>query len=375
MGKLVLENVSRIFDKKGHGVFDVNLNIDDGDFFVILGPSGCGKTTTLRIMAGLETVDTGRIFLDDIEITDFPPRNRDIAMVFQNYALYPFLSVRDNLKFPLKIAKMDKKEMEDKVEKVSKLLGISEILDMKPGQISGGQRQRVALGRAIVREPKLFLMDEPLSNLDAKLRAQMRVELKKLQRELKTTTVYVTHDQVEASTLADTAVVMNGGRVIQIGDPAEIYANPENKFVASFMGDPQINLINGRLYEKDEEAMLQTMGKTYPIEKLELPSGYSEDVIVGFRPENTLEKSEGIKAKVTGKQIMGKIIYEFMVLDDGTSISMETNIEKSHNPDEFIYVEPDISKIHLFSGPEGKRIYTGGDKKLREVQNSEKIIQ
>ncbi|MGP6294220.1 ABC transporter ATP-binding protein [Caldiplasma sukawensis] len=375
MGKLVLENVSRIFDKKGHGVFDVNLNIDDGDFFVILGPSGCGKTTTLRIMAGLETVDSGRIFLDDIEITDFPPRNRDIAMVFQNYALYPFLSVRDNLKFPLKIAKMDKNEMEDKIEKVSKLLGISEILDMKPGQISGGQRQRVALGRAIVREPKLFLMDEPLSNLDAKLRAQMRVELKKLQRELKTTTVYVTHDQVEASTLADTAVIMNGGRVIQLGDPAEIYAQPENKFVAGFMGDPQMNFINGRLYEKNGEAMLESLGKTYQIDGLELPGGYSDDVVVGFRPENTLESSQGIKAKVTGKQIMGKIIYEFMVLEDGTSISMETNIENSHNPDELISIEPDISKIHLFSGPDGKRIYSGGDKKLREIENSEKVIQ
>ncbi|MGP6220640.1 ABC transporter ATP-binding protein [Caldiplasma sukawensis] len=375
MGKLVLENVSRIFDKKGHGVFDVNLNIDDGDFFVILGPSGCGKTTTLRIMAGLETVDSGRIFLDDIEITDFPPRNRDIAMVFQNYALYPFLSVRDNLKFPLKIAKMDKNEMEDKIEKVSKLLGISEILDMKPGQISGGQRQRVALGRAIVREPKLFLMDEPLSNLDAKLRAQMRVELKKLQRELKTTTVYVTHDQVEASTLADTAVIMNGGRVIQLGDPAEIYAQPENKFVAGFMGDPQMNFINGRLYEKNGEAMLESLGKTYQIDGLELPGGYSDDVVVGFRPENTLESSKGIKAKVTGKQIMGKIIYEFMVLEDGTSISMETNIENSHNPDELISIEPDISKIHLFSGPDGKRIYSGGDKKLREIENSEKVIQ
>src|SRR5919199_1656751 len=242
MARVLLKDLNKKFDGT-HAVKDVNLEIRDREFVVLVGPSGCGKTTTLRMVAGLESITSGRILIDDQVVNDLAPMDRDIAMVFQNYALYPHMSVYDNMAFGLKMRKFDRGEIQKRVEEAAEILGIHEYLRRKPRQLSGGQRQRVALGRAIVRHPRVFLFDEPLSNLDAKLRVQMRVELKKLHERLGTTAVSVTHDQVEAMTLGDRVVVMKDGWVQQVGEPLEIYARPQNKFVAGFIGSPSMNFI------------------------------------------------------------------------------------------------------------------------------------
>ena len=236
-----------------HAVKDVNLEIRDKEFVVFVGPSGCGKTTTLRMVAGLEAITSGDITIDDTVVNDLPPMDRDIAMVFQNYALYPHMSVYDNMAFGLKMRKFEKAEIEKRVSEAAEILGIEELLKRKPRQLSGGQRQRVALGRAIVRHPQVFLFDEPLSNLDAKLRVQMRVELKKLHQRLGTTAIYVTHDQVEAMTLGDRVVVMKDGLVQQVGEPLELYNKPANKFVAGFIGSPAMNFADVTMAEHDGE--------------------------------------------------------------------------------------------------------------------------
>src|SRR6187549_579652 len=247
MSKVTVNHIYKIYPgEKGTNVTaveDVNLEIGDREFVVLVGPSGCGKSTTLRMIAGLEEISRGDIYIGDKRVNDVAPKDRDIAMVFQNYALYPHMSVYDNLAFGLKLRKFPKAEIKKRVVDAASILGIESLLDRKPKALSGGQRQRVAVGRAIVRQPKVFLFDEPLSNLDAKLRIAMRVEIRKLQRRLKTTSIYVTHDQLEAMTLADILVVMNGGRVEQIGNPLEIYQKPATTFVASFIGAPPMNLI------------------------------------------------------------------------------------------------------------------------------------
>src|SRR5271163_5236405 len=240
MAEVVLQNLNKNFDEV-YAVKDVNLSIRDKEFMVLVGPSGCGKTTTLRMVAGLETISSGRILIDEKIVNELAPMDRDIAMVFQNYALYPHMSVYDNMAFGLKMRKFEKPEIDQRVRDAADILGIGELLKRKPRQLSGGQRQRVALGRAIVRHPRVFLFDEPLSNLDAKLRMQMRVELKKLHERLGTTAIYVTHDQVEAMTLGDRVVVMRDGRVQQVGDPLELYNEPANRFVAGFIGSPAMN--------------------------------------------------------------------------------------------------------------------------------------
>ena len=233
MARVVMRSLNKKYDEV-HAVIDVNLEIHDQEFVVLVGPSGCGKTTTLRMVAGLESITSGNISIDEKVVNELPPMDRDIAMVFQNYALYPHMSVYDNMAFGLKMRKFDKPEIARRVQEAAEILGIQELLKRKPRQLSGGQRQRVALGRAIVRHPQVFLFDEPLSNLDAKLRVQMRVELKKLHERLGTTAIYVTHDQVEAMTLGDRVVVMRDGRVQQVGDPMELYNSPANRFVAGF---------------------------------------------------------------------------------------------------------------------------------------------
>ena len=238
-----------------HAVKDVNLDIRDKEFVVLVGPSGCGKTTTLRMVAGLESITSGRILIDDKVVNDLPPMDRDIAMVFQNYALYPHMSVYDNMAFGLKMRKFDKPEIAKRVQEAAEILGIQDYLKRKPRQLSGGQRQRVALGRAIVRHPQVFLFDEPLSNLDAKLRVQMRVELKKLHERLGTTAIYVTHDQVEAMTLGDRVVVMKDGWVQQVGDPLELYNEPANRFVAGFIGSPAMNFADVRIAAAERRAV------------------------------------------------------------------------------------------------------------------------
>lgn len=242
MSNVILKNVTKIYDNGNKVIDDISLDIEDKEFVVLVGSSGCGKSTLLRMIAGLEDITSGEIFIGDKKVNNVPPKDRDIAFVFQSYALYPHMTVKENISFGLKMRKVPKAEIEKKVQEVSKILNLDEYLDRKPKQLSGGQRQRVALGRAIVRNPKVFLMDEPLSNLDAKLRVQMRSEIKKLHNKLQTTFIYVTHDQTEALTMGDRIVVLNNGKIQQVGTPDDIYNNPQNTFVAGFIGSPQMNL-------------------------------------------------------------------------------------------------------------------------------------
>ena len=293
MAKLCLKNIYKSFESekvKKQVLSDINLEIEDKSFCILLGPSGCGKSTLLRLIAGLEQPDSGEIFIDDKKVNDVHPKDRDIAFVFQSYALYPHLTVYENMAFPLKIRNEDKKTIENKVKEAASILGLEELLKRKPKELSGGQRQRVALGRAIVRNAKIFLMDEPLSNLDAKLRANMRVEIKKLHQKLNTTFIYVTHDQTEALTMGDTIVILNEGKIFQKDTPENIFKNPKNVFVASFSGTYPMNLIEGDIIENKI--------KTKDIEFL-IPNNYIEKlkdktkVIIGIRPENIrLEKKE-----------------------------------------------------------------------------------
>src|SRR6516225_8963337 len=249
MAEIVLDHVNKSYADGAAAVKDLNITIADGEFLILVGPSGCGKTTTLNMIAGLEDISSGELRIGGERMNEKAPKDRDIAMVFQSYALYPHMTVRQNIAFPLTLAKMEKSEIAQKVEETAKTLDLTELLDRKPSQLSGGQRQRVAMGRAIVRHPKAFLMDEPLSNLDAKLRVQMRGEIARLQRRVGTTTVYVTHDQVEAMTLSDRVVVMHAGEVQQIGTPADVYDTPENVFVATFLGNPGANLFKAGLVD------------------------------------------------------------------------------------------------------------------------------
>jgi multiple sugar transport system ATP-binding protein len=266
MARVAMRSLNKKYDEV-HAVIDVNLEIRDQEFVVLVGPSGCGKTTTLRMVAGLESITGGQISIDEKVVNELPPMDRDIAMVFQNYALYPHMSVYDNMAFGLKMRKFDKPEIDQRVKEAADILGIHELLKRKPRQLSGGQRQRVALGRAIVRHPQVFLFDEPLSNLDAKLRVQMRVELKKLHERLGTTAIYVTHDQVEAMTLGDRVVVMRDGRVQQVGDPMVLYNQPANRFVAGFIGSPAMNFAavriaaeNGSLWAESDDLRITGAG-------------------------------------------------------------------------------------------------------------------
>jgi multiple sugar transport system ATP-binding protein len=260
MALVSIRNVNKVYDGGVHAVKDVSLEIRDKEFVVFVGPSGCGKTTTLRMVAGLESITSGDIAIDDTVVNNLPPMDRDIAMVFQNYALYPHMSVASNMAFGLKMRKFTKADIQKRVQQAAGILGIENLLDRKPRQLSGGQRQRVALGRAIVRDPKVFLFDEPLSNLDAKLRVQMRVELRKLHERLGTTAIYVTHDQVEAMTLGDRVVVMKDGVVQQMGEPLELYNQPANRFVAGFIGSPAMNFAEVTLSENGGRAVAEATG-------------------------------------------------------------------------------------------------------------------
>ncbi len=292
MASVRLVKVRKIFHTpRGEvtAVDDVNLEVRDGEFLVLLGPSGCGKTTTLRMIAGLETPTSGEIYIGDRLVNDLHPKDRDVAMVFQNYALYPHMRVRDIIAFPLKIRKYPQEEIERRVREVAEMLKIEHLLDRRPRELSGGEQQRVALGRAIVRRPKVFLMDEPLSNLDAKLRVVMRAELKKLQKNLGVTTIYVTHDQVEAMTMADRIAVMNKGRIVQLGTPKELFTRPANTFVAGFIGSPPMNMIECSL---DEGKNLLDCGalkyRLDPDAGLTLRSKGVTEVILGIRPQHVL---------------------------------------------------------------------------------------
>src|ERR1700730_170254 len=288
MARVAMRGLNKKYDEV-HAVIDVNLDIRDQEFVVLVGPSGCGKTTTLRMVAGLGRITGGQISIDEKVVNELPPMDRDIAMVFQNYALYPHMTVYDNMAFGLKMRKFDKPEIAKRVKEAADILGIQELLKRKPRQLSGGQRQRVALGRAIVRHPRVFLFDEPLSNLDAKLRVQMRVELKKLHERLGTTAIYVTHDQVEAMTLGSRVVVMKDGWVQQVGEPLEIYSKPQNKFVAGFIGSPSMNFIPVTLTDGSGTLFAEASGIKIkiPPQKAQSPMPYKDGgVPLGVRPED-----------------------------------------------------------------------------------------
>ena len=279
MATVTFDHATRIYPGNDRPSVDqLNLEIADGEFLVLVGPSGCGKSTSLRMLAGLEDVNSGRILIGDKDVTDVQPKDRDIAMVFQNYALYPHMSVHDNMGFALKIAGTPKAEIDKRVKEAAKILGLTEYLDRKPKALSGGQRQRVAMGRAIVRKPKVFLMDEPLSNLDAKLRVQTRTQIASLQRSLGVTTVYVTHDQTEALTMGDRIAVLNGGILQQAGSSRELYDAPQNVFVAGFIGSPAMNLLE---CTKDEDHIAH-----YGDARIPIPAVFETEVTVGFRPES-----------------------------------------------------------------------------------------
>jgi multiple sugar transport system ATP-binding protein len=292
MAQVALRSVVKMFDKTP-AVQGIDLDIADREFIVLVGPSGCGKSTTLRMIAGLEEATSGEIFIGDQLVNDVPPKDRDIAMVFQNYALYPHMTVYENMSFGLRLKKFPRQEIKERVEEAAKILDITTLLDRRPKQLSGGQRQRVAMGRAIVRHPKVFLFDEPLSNLDAKLRVQMRTEIKKVHQKVTTTTIYVTHDQVEAMTLADRVVVMNAGRIEQIGTPHELYHNPKTRFVAGFIGSPAMNFVNARVVNGGANLQIRLS------EQLSLPVPESrtarykpyldKEVVFGLRPEDIIE--------------------------------------------------------------------------------------
>ncbi|ERP96385.1 sugar ABC transporter ATP-binding protein [Labrenzia sp. C1B10] len=353
MGSVALKNI-----RKSYGAFEVlhgiNLDIRDGEFTVLVGPSGCGKSTLLRSIAGLETISGGDIAIDGTVINSLVPKERDIAMVFQNYALYPHMSVAKNMAFSLRLAKKSKDEIERKVKTAAEILDLTPLLDRYPRQLSGGQRQRVAMGRAIVRDPKVFLFDEPLSNLDAKLRVQMRSEIKELHQRLKTTTIYVTHDQIEAMTMADRIVVMRSGHVEQVGTPLELYDKPANVFVAGFIGSPAMNFIKARTVGL---ALETESGAT--LGRAPSPLKDEEVVIAGFRPEDVRLSDKGIAAHVALVEPTGAETQLTLRTQDA-SIIMTTRDRVTQSPGDLVHFSVVGGKLHCFDPDTEEAI--GGDR-------------
>lgn len=357
MATLKFDNIQKIYDNGFQAVYDFNLDIQDKEFIVFVGPSGCGKTTTLRMVSGLEEISDGELYINGKLVNDVSPKDRDIAMVFQSYALYPHMSVYDNMAFGLKIAKLSKEEIDEKVRNTAKILEIEELLDRKPKQLSGGQRQRVALGRAIVRNAQVFLMDEPLSNLDAKLRVQMRSEIIELHRKLGTTTIYVTHDQTEAMTMATRLVVMNKGYIQQIGTPKDIYQKPVNKFVASFIGSPAMNFIEGVI--QNGKFIKGGLSVSFPKDKQAIVDEYEgKEVTLGMRPEELIaedfvteeyEVSNTLHMDVSVVELLG---HEFIVHGDveGTRILSKLNVDvnKFDTDVKELNLVINADKLHLF---------------------------
>ena len=388
MGAIDIKSAGKIYPNGTRALEDVSITINDGEFVVLVGPSGCGKTTLLRMVAGLEDITEGEIAIGDKTVNEVAPKDRDIAMVFQNYALYPHMSVYDNMAFSLKLRKLPKDEIEQKVKDAAKTLEISELLERKPKALSGGQRQRVAMGRAIVRNPQAFLMDEPLSNLDAKLRVQMRAELGQLHTQLQTTTLYVTHDQVEAMTMGDRVAVIRKGELQQIDTPREIYSNPKNIFVAGFIGSPSMNFVYAKIKSKDD-VMELTFGDnqiTYKDEKKDkLQPFENKEIILGIRPEsfedgyfaNEADYSESLKVKVSLLEQLGSDSYihfykdikpvqteaiEEILADEGEDITVlgdNTKFIARINPNSTVVEGEEVelrinpSKLHFFDPESG----------------------
>lgn len=364
MGEIKLKNIKKTYDNGPTVVSDFNLEIHDGEFIVFVGPSGCGKSTTLRMIAGLEEITDGEFYIDDKLMNDVEPKNRDIAMVFQNYALYPHMTVYDNMAFGLKLRKHAKDEIKKKVENAADILGLTEYLDRKPKALSGGQRQRVALGRAIVRDAGVFLMDEPLSNLDAKLRVQMRAEIIKLHNRLKTTTVYVTHDQTEALTMATRIVVLNKGDIMQVGSPKEVYDHPENIFVAQFIGSPAMNIFDGEI--KDGLLIIGDLNITIPESKrrMLINQGYDNKPIkFGIRPEDVREEAVFVESALASpfeseikvSELLGSEIMIYSELNGQEFIS-RVDARNDLKPDDIIKFAFDMNKCHFFDSQTNDRI-------------------
>ncbi len=367
MARVRLVNVTKRFGKVV-AVDHISFEVRDREFFALLGPSGCGKTTTLRLIAGLEIPDEGEIYIDDVLVNYVHPKDRDVAMVFQNYALYPHMTVFENIAFPLMVRKKElgltREDIRKRVIEVAKLLGIEELLNRYPHQLSGGQQQRVALARALVRRPRVWLLDEPLSNLDAKLRMQMRAELKKLQKSLGITTIYVTHDQVEAMSMADRIAVMNEGKILQVGTPDDLYYKPSNTFVATFIGAPPMNLLHCELREEADGYYLYCPGFKKRLDdeiaKFIVNQGYGPKLLLGIRPEfikisRTKESPEAIEAKVFVTEPLGSEVIVNVEIE-GELLKIRAPPGSRYEMGETVYITIDWSKIVLFDEKTQKAI-------------------
>ena len=360
MASLLLKNVTKKYPNGFVAVKEFNLEIKDKEFIIFVGPSGCGKSTTLRMIAGLEDISSGELYIDDKLVNDVEPNDRDIAMVFQNYALYPHMSVYDNMAFGLKLRKTPKDEIDQKVRNAARILDLEHLLDRKPKALSGGQRQRVAMGRAIVRNPKVFLMDEPLSNLDAKLRTSMRTEIIKLHKKLATTFIYVTHDQTEAMTMGDRIVVMRDGVIQQVDTPQNLYDMPCNMFVAGFIGSPQMNFLDGTLIKKGELYGVDLGGDVIPLPKEKTADGkldayVGKKIKMGVRPEDIDDEPEfmakhadcQLDAQVDVSEMMGAEIYLYLEYKGNKMTARVAPTSKARNGDT-VRVAFDPHKVHLF---------------------------
>ena len=365
MARVLLNSVRKEFPGGVVAVDNANIEIADKEFVVLVGPSGCGKSTTLRMVAGLEEVTTGEIYIDDKLVNDVPPKDRDIAMVFQNYALYPHMTVYQNMAFGLKLRRYPKSEIDERVKDAADILGISELLDRKPKALSGGQRQRVAVGRAIVRKPKVFLFDEPLSNLDAKLRVQMRTEIIKLHTRLQATMIYVTHDQIEAMTMGDRIVVMKDGFIQQVDEPMSLYENPSNRFVAGFIGSPAMNFIAGNL--SDGAAEFKASGISLAVSpkhsSVLAQSSAGGDIILGIRPEHLLPPEQKdmaiLPSAVTGHlevaEPMGNETLLYFKMGELSMVARSTEMKK-YEVDQPIELLADMERAHFFDPKTGDRL-------------------
>lgn len=365
MADVKLVNISKSYDGKTNAVENVNLEILDKEFVVLVGPSGCGKSTTLRMIAGLEEISDGELFIDGNIMNDVPPKDRDIAMVFQNYALYPHMSVYDNMAFGLKLRKFNKDHIAERVNYAAGILGMEELLKRKPKELSGGQRQRVAVGRAIVRKPKVFLFDEPLSNLDAKLRVQMRTEISKLHKKLETTMIYVTHDQTEAMTMGDRIVIMKDGFVNQVDSPINLYNKPVNHFVAGFIGSPAMNFIGGTFSNDSKPKFISNKSELVipndQIDRNELSNYAGKNIVAGIRPEDIYTQQDDlliptiIKVKLELVEQMGNEVLAYFHIEGNQFIArFPSSFSATLNADIQIYI--DVSKIHFFDGASGNNI-------------------
>jgi multiple sugar transport system ATP-binding protein len=353
MASVSFEGIHKAFGST-RVIHGISFDIRDGEFMVLVGPSGCGKSTLLRMLAGLEEITSGTIAIDGKVVNDVESKDRDIAMVFQSYALYPHMTVRDNMGFSLKLRKADAKVIDERVTQAARILNLEPYLHRYPKELSGGQRQRVAMGRAIVRDPKVFLFDEPLSNLDAKLRVAMRSEIKALHQRLKTTTVYVTHDQVEAMTMADRIVVMHDGRIEQIGEPLELYDHPDNLFVAQFIGSPAMNVLDGTLRREGAEAWVDAAGAKWPLP----PSARGADgqpVKYGIRPVHLSMADVGVAGQLVVVEPMGAET-EILVDVGGVQLTVTEHHRVTTKPGETVHLAVDTAHAHLFDTASGERL-------------------